>query len=330
MHVVGTNVDGSHKAATNGVIQIAFDRALLPLTVNRQSFVLLDYTTAPLAPIVTYDPVALVVTLSNPDPTNPNWLKADQAYKVVLGIPDGNADVGGVRAIDRMPLDPREPRETRQIGFLVEGRTVDPAALISGPPINFCNDILPIFSASCSQGTCHGAIEGKTRPAAGLALATSAGVANTAISRVANGSNTGPFAGPGRAPSHVFGVDMPIIDPGNPGNSWLLYKVLLGTPTPPVDVIDAAAPPSDGGAEASVRPSCVPQPAFQSTAFTAPGLTDAERARLSDFVLGNRMPYPAAPGRDTPGDTLTLDQMERLRAWIQQGAAVSDCSSCPL
>ena len=47
--VIGTNVDGSHKAATNGVIQIAFDRALLPLTVNRQSFVLLDYTTAPLA-----------------------------------------------------------------------------------------------------------------------------------------------------------------------------------------------------------------------------------------------------------------------------------------
>lgn len=331
MHVVGSNVDGSHKATTNGVIQIAFDRALLPLTVNRQSFVLLDYTMTPLAPIVTYDPVALVVTLSNPDPTNPGWLKADQAYKVVLGIPDGNADVGGVRAIDRMPLD---PHETRQIGFLVEGRTRDPSVLISGPPINFCNDILPIFSASCSQGSCHGAIEGKVRPAAGLVLATSAGVAATAISRVANGSNTGPFAGPGRAPSHVFGVDMPIVDPGNPGNSWLLYKVLLGAPSPPVEVVDAGtadarAPASDGGAGPAVRPPCVPQPAFESSAVAANGLSDAERARLSDFVLGNRMPYPAAPGRDSTGDTLTLDEMERLRAWIQQGATVLDCAACP-
>lgn len=331
MHVVGTNVDGSHKATTNGVIQIAFDRALLPVTVNRQSFPMFDYTKTQLAPIVTYDPVALVVTLSNPDPSNPNWLRADQPYKVVLGIPDGNADVGGVRAIDRAPLD---PAQTRQFEFLVAGLTTDPTSLINGAPINFCNDVLPIFSASCSQGTCHGAVEGKARPAAGLVLATSTGVANTAISRVANGSNTGPFAGAGHSPSHLFGIDMPIIDPHDPGNSWLLYKVLLGSPAPALEVVeagttDAGVPPSDGGLGAGVPRSCAPQPPFQSTAFDAPGLSDAERDRLSNFVLGNRMPYPSMPGRDNAADTLTLAEMQRLRAWIQQGAVVTDCSSCP-
>ncbi|MEO6573178.1 MAG: hypothetical protein ABIP89_05030 [Polyangiaceae bacterium] len=328
VHVVGINVDATHKATTNGVIQIAFDRMLLPITVTRQSILLLDYTTTAIAPVVSYDPVARVVTLSNPNPGNPSWLKADQAYKIVLGIPEGDVDVGGVRAIDRAPLD---PSQVLQFGFLVSAdSTPQVSNLVSGPPMNFCNDIFPIFTASCSQGTCHGPVAGKVRPAAGLVLGTSAGVANTAIARVANGSNTGPLAGPGHAPSHIFGIDMPLIDPGNPGNSWLLYKVLLGPPSAPVVVDTGTDAGADAGAEGGAPvATCTPGAPFPAASFDVTAVSDDERARLSNYVLGNKMPYPAMPGTNDSSGDLTLDQMERLRAWIQQGAIVTDCSACP-
>ncbi len=325
VHVVSINVDATHKATTNGVIQIGFDRMLLPITVTRQSILLLDYTMNAIAPIVSYDPVARIVTLSNPDANNPNWLKPDQAYKVVLGIPDGDVDVGGVRAIDRAPLD---PNQVLQFGFLVSTDTTpNVSQLVSGPPINFCNDVYPIFTASCSQPSCHGAVSGSVRPAAGLVLGTSAGVANTAITRVANGSNTGPLAGAGHAPSHIFGIDMPIVDPGNPGNSWLLYKVLLGPVGTPV-VADLGDAGVAGEAGAPVL-ACTPQGSAIASSVPVVPMSDDERARLSNYVLGQKMPYPSAPGRATPAEDLTLDQMERLRAWMQQGAVITDCSSCP-
>jgi hypothetical protein len=105
---------------------------------------------------------------------------------------------------------------------------------------------------------------------------------------------------------------MPIIDPGDPGNSWLLYKVLLApnpaTTTSPALICTAG--------------QTVPAPVSQATsanpAPTTVPLSDSERAILSEWVLGNQMPYP-------PTGALGLDEMERVRAWIAQGAAVEDC-----
>jgi hypothetical protein len=166
-------------------------------------------------------------------------------------------------------------------------------------------------------------------PAASLVLQTSAGVAMTAIGRVAQGSNTGATAGHAGSSPHLFGVDMPIITPGSPASSWLVYKLMLGV-----------LRPSGQGSE-SIRPRCFPNRdtanppidpfggALPSSApFTL--LDDAERSRLSDFVLGNAMPYPSVPGQSPIGDTnlVSFAEVERIRVWIEQGATVDECGAC--
>ena len=109
--------------------------------------------------------------------------------------------------------------------------------------------------------------------------------------------------------------------PEDPGNSWLLYKVLLAPP--PV------APPSvpftplvcaKGGA---VAPEYRPR---------AEGITPAPDAReqqvLRDAVLGREMPFPNG-GRDYANLPLTFAEREVLRLWIRDGARVpDDCGSC--
>jgi len=298
---------------------------LLPISVVRQSFILLDSSNQPVqAVLVTYDPVARVVTLSNPNPSQATWLTPDQPYKIELPVPKGDEDSAGVRAIDRATLDPSKPHE---IGFTVAAAA--PAAPAE-PATSFCRDVSPIFQARCSASFCHGTPQagakserfpdGQSRPAAGLVLETSVGVKNTALLRVAHGANTGGLAGAGEAPGHVFGVDMPIVDPGNPANSWLMYKLLL-----------APLPDSDAGA--NIRTKCdgsqgdLPATGF-FPATTFAKMSDGERSRLSDYVLGNQMPYPPQPGREDRSQNLSLEELERVRAWIAQGATVDECGAC--
>ncbi|MGH7329897.1 MAG: hypothetical protein ACREJX_16235, partial [Polyangiaceae bacterium] len=70
-------------------------------------------------------------------------------------------------------------------------------------------------------------------------------------------------------------------------------------------------------------PTAEPAPATQFM-----DLSDDERARLENYVLGSQMPYPPSPGRDDRSQNLTEDELERVRAWIAEGATVNDCSSC--
>ena len=91
--VVGTNVDATHPMPVDGAIQVAFDRYLLPSTVNRSSFVLRDGANklvAPdLLPVVVYDPITRTVTLL---PPKQPWLTEGQPYKLVL-VRTGNIGV---------------------------------------------------------------------------------------------------------------------------------------------------------------------------------------------------------------------------------------------
>ena len=175
---------------------------------------------------------------------------------------------------------------------------------------DFCNDVLTIFSGTCSGGNCHSG----SLPAAGLALVTAGGVAATAIGRAAQGDNTGPSGGAGLAPHPppVFGQDMPIIDAngasagaGDPGNSWLMYKVLLAVPTGPST------------------------PTTMAHAVTWQAMSEAEREVLSGLVQGREMPYPSDPAAPLDASTtaLSLDQLETISQWIGQGASVP--ASCP-
>jgi hypothetical protein len=327
--VVGTNADATHPLPADGSIQIAFDRYLHPASVVRQSFVIVGGPSA-LAPVVTYDPVARVVVLAQP--AGGAWLVEGQPYRVVMPLPT-EAEPFGPRAIDGATLD---PGGTNEVAFI--------AAAPGGPQpadraVEFCADVLPLFQEHCSASSCHGTPrdvgatsrrfpDGLSRPASGLILQTPIGVVKTAINRAAQGANTGPRSGRGSAPGRVFGIDMPIIDVdnalgvGNPANSWLMYKVLLGTLRP--EDVDTQKTASKCGPDA-------PDPAPVIDYPFAQPVSDEERARLANFILGKEMPYPSGTPEGEPTDNppLTFDELERVRAWIAAGAQTQDCPACP-
>jgi hypothetical protein len=115
-----------------------------------------------------------------------------------------------------------------------------------------------------------------------------------------------------------FVENMPIIDPasatpGNPGHSYLIYKVLMAVPQL-----------GDGGTSIYTTPcgdgdaSC-PQP-----------LSADERQRLAGAVVGREMPYPTDPAAPLTGSTsLTLDELENLSFWIAEGAPLPASGTCP-
>ncbi len=317
--VVGANVGTNRPMPADGVVQIAFNRYLLPQSVIRQGVRIVDVNGRPIAPpTVVYDPVALTVTLSSPEPKGKPWLTEWQSYRVELGVPNGDEDTGGVRALDRATLKAAE-----SIQFIVgpaNGKERGEAA------VSFCTDVLPIFFTKCGGGLCHGGTDTPKAPtnAAGLLLTTSSGVRNTALNRAAQGANTGALrkVGPENPDLEraVFGVNMALIKPKDPGNSWLMYKLLLAPPP--------ALPPASPYA----LPLCknrgpVLAGAYTPLADTKPP-TDAEQQVLRDNVSGREMPYPTPSPRDYLELPLTFQERELVRLWIAQGADVPECGGC--
>jgi hypothetical protein len=327
--LLGANVGPDRPLPLGGAIELAFDRFLLPVSVSRQSFIVKKIDgQVTVSPVVTYDPVARVVTLS-PQTGSP-WLESGQSYMIEIPLPDFDAgvspsQVGGVRGIDGAALD---PSSQRVIGFSVSATPSTPSPQTPAPTTNFCRDVLPIFESKCSSGACHGPASGQSRPASGLVLTTASGIALTAVGRVAQASNTGPRS-QASAPTVRFGVDMPLISPGAPGDSWLLYKMLLALPPETTPVTRRSKCDGTQGAK----------PVSTDALYTAPftrAVSADERARLGEVVGGQPMPYPPKPG--APEDAavsdplteapLSFGQLERVRLWIAQGAALQECGPC--
>ena len=106
---------------------------------------------------MTYDPVARVVSLSNPS-TKPTWLTPGATYTLSIGVAAAGDYTGGTgpRAIDSATLT-APVVETFQ--------AVTPATPTPGADraVDFCDDVLPIFQLRCSAGECHGAPLGDRR-----------------------------------------------------------------------------------------------------------------------------------------------------------------------
>jgi hypothetical protein len=314
VHAIAANVGPTTPLPIDGAIQIAFDRYLNPSTVNRQGIGLRDtFGNAPDSPIVDYDPITRVVTLLNPNPSLP-WLTVGTPYEVVFPIATNEAGSFGLRAIDGASIDPT----TQSIAFTAIVGTGTPFAQ---PHMDFCSDVMPIFSAftpdhsiegACGSANCHGVPEGKLLSAQGLVLDTNDGILHTAIGVQAEEATIGGTTTP-LASQAVFPVGMPIIDPGNPGDSFLIYKLLK----------EDNGVPDASGATVIYR-ACNPITAvtnFGPSASDARFASPDEGARLANLVVGRRMPW---------GDkALSIDEMERIRLWIAQGATVDDCSMCP-
>lgn len=312
--ILGVNIGPDGRIPVDGAIQIAFDRYLLPATVNRQSIGIVDGANMPLspamAPVVTYDPVARTVTLSRPQAM---WLTEGLPYKLLLAIPEGDAEQGGVRAIDGAKLTAAQKREFTFIVGPASGAQLE-------PKVSFCRDVQQIFIQKCGTlGTCHASGE---RAASSLILDTSMGIGATALNRIAQGSNTGGRSSTPPSTGRVFGVDMPIIDPGNPGNSWLMYKIDLARPP----VLIAEPPPCTLPNEPAMP--FVFAPLVKQAQRTA---DDLERSILSDFILGREMPFPGLSVGGYADLSLTFDEREKVRIWIAglaPGAAIPACFSC--
>lgn len=322
--VVGTNIDGADaQIPADGIIQVAFDRYLLPSTITRQSYALLDSSRKPLGgqPLRTvYDPVARVVTIAGPEGPGKPWLTEGQTYRLFLPIPRDDQDIGGFRAIDRATLA-QEREYIFRAGPPTKQTQIEPA-------IDFCADILPLFEAKCSGPDCHGAT---ARPAASLILQTADGVNKTARNRVAQGANTSGRSYSPEPPDKVFGVNMAIIAPQDPGSSWLMYKVELA-PQPVLDAgsrpnIVCTPPPNEPPVSAPTAATYQPLTRFQVAA------DDVERAILNDYVLGREMPYPY-PGQYYSQEDryfytpLTFQEREQIRIWIAHGAQTRECGTC--
>jgi hypothetical protein len=278
VHVISANISASMQLPANGTIELAFDRLLLPESITRQTFVMA--ITPP--PIPSYDPITRIVSIT---PLTP--LVVGQTYELEIASPQSSTDLSGLRAIDGATIDPSES--------VIDFQVSAPTAQTTLATIDFCTSVLPILG-TCSGTMCHGGY----LPAEGLELTTGAFVASTAIGRVAHEANTGPMAQP-QTPGLAFGEDMPIIDPGSggagdPGDSWLLYKLLLAEVPP--------ASPQAGPFDVQWQP-----------------LSDGERAILGNYVTGREMPYPATPSSTVSYGLSTAD-METISLWIAQGATI--------
>jgi hypothetical protein len=335
VHLLGANVVGGLLEPSDR-IEVSFDRLLLPLSITRQTFILGELVGDQflgLTPTIRYDPVARVVTVT---PLPEQAFDPEQTYRLTIASPAGPTDVNGLRAIDGATLSATSPSSVTFRVAMDAGTSAPPPA--PPPPPDFCTAVLPLFVSRCSGSGCHGG--SSTLPAAGLRLTDPQGVLTTAIGQVAEGSNTGPLAGNGQAPTLAFARDMPIIDPGpetlltmagsvvdaaaaatpltggNPSHSWLTYKLLMAVPpacSTGSPCSDGGLPGADGGVPAGAdggvtgADGSAPNPgSLYSVPCDVDGdlcplsLPDAERARLSALIPGRAMPYPADPGSAAP------------------------------
>ena len=314
VHLVNANVGPKKPPLPLGErIELFFDRLLLQPTITRQTFVLTDLSdnTPGTPPTLQYDPVARVVVINPQTP-----LMACQTYKVTIVKPQSETDANGIRAIDGATLDPSvNPVVEFQVACGADagadGGVAGPAAAPPIPSVDFCSQVLPIVQSKCDGNMCHGG----PLPAAGLRLDSPQAIAATAIGRVAQGSNTGARSSAQPA-SLLFGQDMPIVQAGTPGNSWMMYKLLMAVPSACSSTAGAAA------CDASV-------PGVMNNVHTEAwgDMSESERATLANMVPGREMPFPSDPSAmlGTATEPLTLDELEIVSDWILQGAPVNAC-----
>jgi hypothetical protein len=134
----------------------------------------------------------------------------------------------------------------------------------------------------CSQQACH---RGSTAPE-GLDMSSPAALARTAIGVAAHETQTGEHARTADQVPPRFGRAMPLLDPGVPGNSYLVYKLLATRGLPLVRPLDAAE------------------------------ITRVQR----DVISGMPMPPQSAFGA-----SLRAGEPEWLAEWILQGTPVHAC-----
>ena len=253
-------------------ISVQFDRFLMPSTAVRGALCLQAATVGgeatgtqnctPAGFEVQYDPVDRVAT----------WLIRGELtpftrYNVRLFAPRDPFDANGVRAFDGAPLEKEftfafttgkatpglEPPRT--FGFCGVRRLcpLPAGACDRSTPVPVTRSPQEFLAGGCtSGGSCHGAGPGSAGPSGtvlrfdddgrggGIAAAVRHLVENAVVARE-SAIGIDPIA-PSRNVLAPFGHNMPYIDATNPGNSFLLYKVILAmAPRCPFDPNEESA-----------------------------------------------------------------------------------------
>ncbi len=297
-------------------LRIRFDRLLRPSSVLRQSVQVGTGLPEPEAGAPTappdflleprWDPYERVASFLLDD--GARWLP-DTLYFVRLRLPPPDDEIVGIRAFDGAALASevdfrfttgaeRIDDDTGRDERWPVGRYCDAShgSTIAGNTGITVPGVRGIFERSCASASCHGA----TSSALGLDLSSSSSIRRTAIGVAAHQTLTGASVGPTSSNPRVFGQAMPRIDPGNPGNSYLLYKVIINPKnyeTIPNDDAQLRAWVGDLG---SAGP---------------PSADELTRLRGS-FVRMHPMPLD--------GELSSL-QMRAIVAWIGDGAKTEDC-----
>ena len=305
---------------TNVTLTFRFDRFLNPATVNRQAIRL--YTGAPEVAIgappfeVTYDPIERVAEFRTP----PGYaLVPNVLYQLELVVPEGPDDFG-IRAFDGAPLT--ETDIPLHGSFFTSPDSLD----VAPEPAFTCPDIVgkgsSVFS-TCTGAECHqkgdNAVGGVALADApyGLWLDDPRHFTLSAVNRVARETETGDQSG--GVPTERgarFGVHMALVDPRNPGGSYLIYKLLRNPsnfePCPAGSSLGVCSQAGDPAVSAHAA-----LPLAKGELITPP---QAELDRLQEwFVRGAGMPRPR-------GDERPLSvHLQGLRAVSRFIAAGADC-----
>jgi len=266
----------------NAPLRFKFDRWLIPTTAVRQSVSLSTEGTGLgvfLRP--DYDVTARVLSVRPDSP-----LASNMVYILTLADADHDQYGNGFRAYDGASLEKR-----RSFAF----RTGLPAVEAPDDTKSAakCSEILAALAkAGCASSNCHG---GNT-PRMGLALDSFEGLEATAIDHVAHQTQTGTEISEQVVSGGRFGTQMPIIDSGRPENSYLVYKLLIGSELN--REMDTLADHGD---------------AFSPTGLTPSQIEDA-RAWFIDF---GPMP-PDEVGY--PNGVSPFEFVTSLQGWIRAGA----------
>jgi len=288
---------------TNAPIELRFDRYLDPSTAVRQAMAVYsgsEDNAVFLEP--EYDVVERVVRYRH---FSGLTFTPGVLYTVELIVPSQDHP-DGFRAFDGAPI--AEGEAPLRFNF----RTRENAGPQPSPsPTPGCRDMLDLFArptstgAMCSGSGCH-------RPPApmGLDLSSGRGLATTAIGAVAHEAATGPRPDtPLEDPPRV-GVQMPVVDPGRPGNSYLIYKLIRNT-----DNFSAPAGPCATNYQVLLpKGQCLPP-------------SPAESTRLREwFVTGQPMPLARTSAAHPH---LEQADLRAIQSWIAAGAPLEGCDSGP-
>lgn len=216
--VLGALADAQPLTSTS--ISVTVDRYLDPRTPIRQAYCLRSDAdggepasafecVGALSTRPTYDPVSRTLRIYLDAPLTAETEYTLTVFAAVDGVPFG------LRALDGVPLD-----ESFHVGFSTSADLPDRALESPAdrdPGLVTCAEVTNAWFLSCQS--CHGSKgPGNLNLSKnGVALAVDRVTPETALGDQGSEAATAPVQ---------FGVGMPIIASDNPGNSYLLYKVL--------------------------------------------------------------------------------------------------------